>query len=285
MKNDLHMHSNFSACANVNNTWENLLIKMQERGLERISITDHDTCIFHVISKFRDAKKFFKGEIIPGMECDVVEDGITFELLAYNFDVMKIFNWSYEVYGTLEIRQNKIKDKLLKLTKERGFLIDENMEFNGKVEYAHKYIFENLQKFCENDWLFKKYGIENLTDFYRLSTTTKDFPLYMDMLSIWPSVDEVVNAIHAAGGIVVLAHPFNYKNIEASRLLKIIEGKKIDGIEVYHPSCTPENIEFLLDYAKKRKLVVTGGSDYHGTEHENSIGIANIDEAQCEISL
>ena len=286
MKNDLHMHTNFSACADKDNTWEKLLALMQDKGLERISITDHDTCIFHVINKFKDTSKIFKGEIIPGMECDVVEDGVTFELLAYNFDVMPIFNWAYNVYGTLEIRQTRIKNKLVQITKAKGFKLDESLAFNGKVDYAHKYVYENMQKFNENEWLFKQYNIQTLSDFYRLSTTTKDFPLYMNMNEFWPSVDVVANAIHNAGGIVVLAHPFNYKeNVDVNKLLDIVLKKKIDGVEVYHPSCDEKKINFLLNFAKKNNLIITGGSDYHGTEKHKIIGIDNIDERQKEISL
>lgn len=286
MKNDLHIHTNFSACADKNNTWENLLALAQEKGLEKISITDHDTCIFHVINKFKNTSQIFKGEIIPGMECDVVEDGSTFELLAYNFDVMSIFNWAYNVYGTLEIRQTRIKNKLIQIVKAKEFKFDNNTPFKGKSDYAHKYVYENILKFKENMWLFEKYNIQTLSDFYRLSTTIKDFPLYVNMNEFWPNVDVVADAIHKAGGIVILAHPFNYKdNINVNNLLDIVLKKKIDGIEVYHPSCDEKKIKYLLNFAKKNKLIITGGSDYHGTEKHNMIGIENIDENQKEISL
>ena len=286
MKNDLHIHSNFSACANVENSWENILTKMQEKGLDRVAITDHNTCLFHVINKFKDSSKIFDGEILPGMECDVVEDGIAFELLAYNFDVIQMFNWAYEVYGTLEIRQTRMKDKLCKIAKESRLKVDDEMKFNGKVEYAHNFMFNNLRKSAENDWLFEEYNIQNSSDFYRLSTSLKSFPMYLNMGEMWPNAEQVVDAVHKAGGIVVLAHPFNYKpNVDIEKLLQLSLDKKIYGVEVYHPSCDNAKIEYLLNFAKKNNLIITGGSDYHGTDRHNELGIKNIDENQNNINI
>ena len=121
MKNDLHVRTNFSASATVDCGYEKVLAKLQEEGIERASITDFDTCLFHVISKIFDISKFYKGEMLPGMECDVFYKGIVFELLAYDFDVFKTFEWSYKTYGTLEMRQTKIKDLLLNQVRESGF--------------------------------------------------------------------------------------------------------------------------------------------------------------------
>ena len=104
MKNDLHVRTNFSASASREWNWERVLKKCQDEGIKRLSITDFDTCLFHVINKIFDTSSIFSGEIITGMECDVCEDGLTFELLAYNFEPIKTFNWSYKTYGTLETR-------------------------------------------------------------------------------------------------------------------------------------------------------------------------------------
>ena len=38
----------------------------------------------------------------------------------------------------------------------------------------------------------------------------------------------------------------------------------LDGIEVWHPSATDADIELLGSICKKHKLLMTGGSDFHG---------------------
>lgn len=286
MKNDLHIRTNFSASATPECSWEKVLNLAEQKKLDRISITDFDTCIFHLVSKIIDTSKYFSGEIIPGMECDVCENGVTFELLAYNFDVLKTFNWSFETYGTLETRQTKIKDILIKLAKEKGFVIDENIKFNGKVDFGHKYVYENLLLSEKNKSFFEKYNINCLTDFYRLSTTQKSFPFYIDMNVVWPTVKKVVDFIHSVGGSVILAHPYKYQNkIDINELLSLALKYKLDGIEVYHPSHTKEQIDYLLSFAKSNNLKVSGGSNFNGKSEYNELGIKNISENQDEITI
>ena len=286
MNCDFHTHTNFSACANKENSWESLLRMAENIGIDKLSITDHNTCLFHVINKFINTRKYFSGKIIAGMECDVAEDGYAFELLAYNFDVIKTFNWAYQIYGTLETRQSKMKDALVSLVKNIGLKIDENWPFNGKIDYAHKYIYENLSSFDENKSFFEKYKVNSQSDLYRLSTGDKDFPLFLDMNQFWPSVVDVVKAIHGAGGIVVLAHPYNYKGeIDANKLLKLAVSKKLDGIEIIHPSCNKEQSKYLLEFAKKHKMLVTGGSDYHGTGRHNTLGIDDLNKENYQFDI
>ena len=93
------------------------------------------------------------------------------------------------------------------MAKQQKIKVDSKQKFNGKVDFAHKYIYECMLKYKENKAFFEKYNIENLTDFYKLSTKQKDFPLYVDMGKVFPSVKKVVNFIHSVGGFVVLAQP------------------------------------------------------------------------------
>ena len=286
MKNDLHLHTNLSACASRENTWESLLVKCEEAKLDRISVTDHNTCLFHIINMFNDTTPIFSGEIIPGMECCSITTGATIDLLAYNFDVLKAFDWSFQTYGTLETRQTKMKDMLLDIAKQNNFKINTDMIFNGKVDYAHKYVYHNLVQFPENAWLFEKYNICNFSDFYRASSINKNFPFYLQLENIWPSVKQVTEAIHSMGGVVILAHPYNYKeNISGETLLQVALDNGLDGIEVYHPSANQQQIDFMLNFAKEHNMIVTGGSDFHGIPSKNKVGIENIDSNQTNINI
>lgn len=284
MRNDLHVRTNFSASASKDWNWEKVLKKCQDEKIERLAITDFDTCIFHVINKLVDTTPLFKGQIISGMECDVCENGITFELLAYNFDPIKTLSWSYQTYGTLEMRQTKIKDLLLKMAEKNGIKINTKKKFNGKVDFAHKYVYENLANCKENKAMLKKYKIENLGDFYNASTKQKDFPLYVSMNKIFPTAKKVTDFIHSAGGFVVLAQPCKSKNKENLQfLLDIVKKYGVDGIEVYHPSHSKQDIKFLLNFCEQNNLTVTGGSNFNGKPESCTVGIKNIDKNEKEI--
>lgn len=286
MKNDLHIRTNFSASADSNLDYVSVLKMCEQAKLNRISITDFDTCIFHAINSVKDTSKLFSGEIITGMECDVCEEGITFELLAYNFEPMKTLVWSYQIYGNLEMRQTKIKKVLLEAVKKSKLSIDTSIPFNGKQDFAHKYIYENMVSQKQNQKFFKQYNITNLTDFYNASTKDPTFPLYLDMGKIWPNTKTVVDFIHSVGGIVVLAQPLKSKNKDNIKsLLNNALKNNVDGIEVYNPNHTKDDIKYLRDFAHKHNLVITGGSNFNGKEPTNKLGIQNINDESEILNL
>jgi predicted metal-dependent phosphoesterase TrpH len=73
---------------------------------------------------------------------------------------------------------------------------------------------------------------------------------------------EVIDAIHAQGGVAITAHPFN-------RFWPAFDGeamKRLDGSEVMHPSVyqTPGAGPALLQFYGRKKLTAIGSSDYHG---------------------
>ena len=82
-----------------------------------------------------------------------------------------------------------------------------------------------------------------------------------------PQYKDVVDIIHKAGGLAFLAHPFEYRFDNTIEFIdKLREEKELDGIECFHPSANAENTKVLIEYARKNKLYISGGSDYHGTK-------------------
>lgn len=77
----------------------------------------------------------------------------------------------------------------------------------------------------------------------------------------YPDIKEVIDEIHGAGGIAILAHPTVFDNFD--EIDKYVE-YGLDGIEVWHPSASEEEIERLGKICKAHKLLLTGGSDFHG---------------------
>jgi pteridine reductase len=67
--------------------------------------------------------------------------------------------------------------------------------------------------------------------------------------------------IHAAGGLAVLAHP---ASSGTRQRLCGLASQGLDGVEVLHPSHTPEDMTRLDALADALSLVRSGGSDWHG---------------------
>lgn len=80
----------------------------------------------------------------------------------------------------------------------------------------------------------------------------------------YPAVDNVVSAVHAAGGLVVLAHPTLYvKGRDHQRLDALRAECALDGIECAHRKVAPELTDFYRDYCIEHGMVSTAGSDCH----------------------
>jgi predicted metal-dependent phosphoesterase TrpH len=84
-----------------------------------------------------------------------------------------------------------------------------------------------------------------------------------------PSVAEAVEAIHAAGGVAVWAHPFwdvdEPAVVEAA--LRRFAALGMDGVEAFYPTHGPEHARLLDRVAREHGLLTTGSSDFHGPDH------------------
>lgn len=115
------------------------------------------------------------------------------------------------------------------------------------------------------------YGIdkdnEKLKSFF--AKNKKDATHVIPRLFSNRKIKELIDIIHNAGGIAVLAHPACCWAISLDRFVKKLKNLGLDGIEVYYPyprfrklakfhkSDTP------LKLAKKYNLIITGGTDLH----------------------
>jgi 3',5'-nucleoside bisphosphate phosphatase len=77
----------------------------------------------------------------------------------------------------------------------------------------------------------------------------------------FPTPEEAIATIHAAGGVAVWAHP--PLDVFASELPRFVEWG-LDGVECFRPTLTGAEIQMLEYSARARGLFPTGGSDWHG---------------------
>ncbi len=100
-----------------------------------------------------------------------------------------------------------------------------------------------------------------------------DFLLkYPNMPSM--SIDEVAEAVHSYGGLVIQAHPYRdrgYINMDVGPRIDLV-----DGFEVYNTCNGPGENEKAMEIAKENGLIFTSGSDNHASNSglAGSAGIA-----------
>ena len=91
---------------------------------------------------------------------------------------------------------------------------------------------------------------------------------------------EVLEAIHEAGGIAVLAHPGKRSNIE---LIEELIPLGLDGIEVWHPSHTDQQVAELAAIAKKNGLLSIGGTDFRGMYSKGVRSVGDISTPDANV--
>lgn len=247
---DLHCHSNISdgSCSLTE------LIQLAKlKGITHLAITDHDTTkgIQESIAIGREVGV----EIIPGLEISAYD---------YKRD-RKAHILGYFIEPGHEAI-TKLCDPLVQERHENSFKMTETIRQAGYdiswdevLAYAQAgtgvYKQHIMQVLIDKGYTNEIYG-----DLYD-KLFGKDGGIAYFPLRYINAID-AIQAIKAADGLAVLAHPGQYNNFAAiDEWINV----GLDGIEVIHPLHTPDDEKLAISYAKKYNLIETGGSDFHGS--------------------
>ncbi len=256
---DLHTHT---VKSDGTFTPNELLLLAEKQKLSIISITDHEC----VDAYYDMDRNLFSGKIIPGIELRTSCCGVAIELLGYGFNIdkMKATIEKYHYKTTQELDAYMIHLAYEQYTK-KGIKLDstfiENFS-NTTAPRLSKYIKSEILKHPENETFSKE--IPEGKSFFRNCMTNPNHPLFLDLSPAFPTVEELINAIKEADGIVSIPHIFQYKENAEKILFNLLDNYDIDLIECYYSSFTKEQTNFLLDICKKYNKQISGGSDFHG---------------------
>ena len=107
----------------------------------------------------------------------------------------------------------------------------------------------------------------------------------MSLTAIAAKPSRVASHIIApTGGVAVFAHPLARRRgrvVDEGTIAELATAG-LAGLEVDHPDHAPDDRALLRGLASDLGLVVTGSSDYHGTNKTTPIGAETTDPAQFE---
>ena len=246
---DLHLHTTASdGCL----TPKQLVEMAVERGMEAISITDHDT----INGLTEGAAK--AGELgikfINGVELSSECDGREIHILGY-FLNPEDDKFKSELKKMQEARDNRNYKILEKLAQYRMYITMEELEEEAGGDIISRAHIANLMLkkgyvYTKGE-IFKRYlGIGGVA--------------YVPKGDLTP--ERAVEIIRENGGIASLAHP-KYIYEDEGKLMGIIEKLKVAGLEameVYYSSFSLKEVVKYKKLARRAGLLLTGGSDYHG---------------------
>ena len=256
---DLHVHS---TCSDGILSPAQIITAASEAGLSTIALCDHDTVAG--VADAQHAGERDKIAVIAGVELSVAfHQHQDVHLLGYGIDTQ-----APQLLGQLEMfarrragRNREIVAKVNERLTAQGKLTLESNEIEslaggvigrphiGRALMARGYVSDMQQA-------FDQYLVPcNIPKYY------------------WP-VEQAVQTIHLVGGIAVLAHPTSITRDQRilTEMIAELQTLGLDGLEVYNNLATEADMLFLERLARQLGLLVTAGSDFHGTNEGEQIG-------------
>lgn len=283
---DLHMHSTASDGTDAP---EDLPRLCQAAGLSAFALTDHDTTAG--VARCAAAAKKLKIDFVPGIE------------LSANPDLEK----TGQPQGSLHLLGHfidpdhahlaEISKRLLKARAQRNPLIIEKLNelgvritYDEVVDLAAPGMTAADLEAGDHAIIGRPHIGQVLVNKGYVKSIHEAFSRYIgshgaayerkDTLS----AAEAIHAIHEAGGIVSLAHPVQVKhdsNAQLEHIVARLVDLGLDGIETRHSDHTPADVERFTKLAERFKLMVTGGSDYHGSRKSIALNSQRVPLKVC----
>ncbi len=254
---DLHIHTD---CSDGKFRPEKVVKLAAEKQLKAIAITDHDTIAG--LAGARKAAGRSGVQMISGVELSVVYRNIEIHVLGYLFDEhhTELVEYLDDFFHWREQRAKNILKKLSRLGVSLPFEAIKARVNGGVIcrpHIAHA-LMEEGYVFSYQEAFTKYLG--------------EDKPGFISKKSLSPT--DAIIMIHRAGGLAFLAHPGIGK---CPQILSDLVRMDFDGIEVYHPNHLPEDVITLKRLADNHQLLVSGGSDCHGTRTDHlALGSMNV---------
>ncbi len=261
MSADLHCHTRLS---NGSLGIEDLISLAKKRNISSIAITDLDCLAGTVRGKIIGERAGVR--VIPGVELSATDktNNQEIHLICYLPD----FPDRLEGLCSRNSQLRKRSSHFMMLKVAQRYPITTEFIVKCASGSTNVYKVHIMQALIENGFTDKIYS-----DLYdelfnpENENSINHSPQYEDVF-------DVLKAIHDAGGIAVLTHPYRSKNPEL--LDKLVEAG-LDGIEVYTPNMTQEQKAELIKYAKAHKLLTTGGTNFKGLYNKHILSVGDCD--------
>ena len=269
---DLHIHT--IASSDGQHTPREIFTMAGEAGLSAIAFADHNST--GSIGEGITLAGQFGIEFIPCIEFNTLYLDYDLHILAYFIDYqsVELTRWLEEIH------QEKLRQAVLRIEKlnELGFVfsIDDVKKFSGERLPTGMSFLKAIVNREENR------GDERITRFLTGDRSHSPYVnFYLDYLRggkpAFVPLEEVdtrtvIEKIKQLGAIPVLAHPSDTGN---EIILQLIE-YGLPGLEVFSSYHNDQKEDHFLSLAAEYDLLVTAGSDFHGSAVKPDVTLGGI---------
>ncbi|MGG7212366.1 PHP domain-containing protein [Clostridium nigeriense] len=252
-KCDLHTHS---ICSDGRFKPEEIIQMANERNLDYISLTDHDT-LSGINDAMEEAKKL-NVNFIPGIELSTEYNGESIHVLGF---------FNKETYNNPKL--NSILEEFKEKRISRAYKIVENLKKFHNIELDINKVLSNGKDTIARPHIAKAIidaGYPYNHDYIFKNFIGNDCPAYVPSTKL--STIDGIKLLKEFNALVFLAHPVLVKKTPVEDLLKL----GFDGLEAIYYKNTPSDTDKFLDLAMKMNLYISCGSDCHGIPSDISHG-------------
>jgi len=255
---DLHLHTTASD-GTLDST--ELIIKAASLGLSTLSITDHDS--FSGIDEGAAAADERGIEFIPGVELSSYYRGQDVHILGYFIDHHDpiLTERLRHLREARELRARRIVEKL--------------RDAGAAISWA------DVEKYAKSEAVGRPHVAQALVDRGVVENISEAFEEYLGrdrpgyVAKYVLDLEDIFDIIHGAGGLASLAHP-NHWGVDRQVMRKLSD-RGLDAVEVWHIDHSEEDTRFYTEMARELGLLLTGGSDCHGTRKKHGFVIGTLD--------
>ena len=256
---DLHAHSSWSdGTQSVHELWA----QAAQEGLSALALTDHDTVAGW--QELPEAVARTGVVALPGIEVSAEHERLSVHVLALLVDPSPHTDLAREL------------DRARRSRTERAERMVEAISADQPITWQDV----RAQVAGETTTVGRPHIADALISSGVVRDRAEAFeqilhpsgPYYVRYYAPAPTV--AVRAILDAGGVPVLAHPGSVSRdgeLPLGLLEAMVEAG-LAGLEVDHREHDPGTRARLRDFARAHRLLITGGSDYHGAGKPNRLG-------------
>ena len=257
MRADLHLHSTYS---DGFYSPDEICRLAKKRGVELLSVTDHDTMSGHSV-KIEAAKKYGL-KYLSGWEISAYENLEKVHVLGYGCkqsEKYEAFLSARKAASLARAEESARKFRAIGIPLSMEDIDRERRDLSAPIHTMH--VSRAAARYL---------GIAPGEVYERYLSVGKPANSNLGR----PTPFEAIDCIHSLGGVAVLAHPGRLTLSETDRegLIKRLAAYGLDGIEVYYTTHTERETAEFLDAARRFQLMVTGGSDTHVEDETHTIG-------------
>ncbi len=248
---DLHVHTTAS---DGTMSPEQVVKLAKQIGLKAIAITDHDTT--KGLKEAALAGDKYNIEVIPGCELSVEYPKGQMHIVGL-FLPIKPKHLNSELEYLRNKRHSRNKDIIKKLN-QAGV----NISYEDVLDIVEPGASVGRPHIARV--LVKKGVVKDIKEAFS-RYIGPDGIAYVPKTKFTPQ--KAISILKKEGAIVILAHPFSL-NLDFDELRQEIKNLKLmglDGMEVYYSEHNPYQIQGYLKLCNEMDLLVSGGSDFHGT--------------------